>query len=300
MGREKCSPPDKSLNFMYHLRVQLLHAALSVFAHGFGMPLLLSFSFQKREFALVQLSVKRFWSRGNWLSSFEHGTAKFFWQLSGGTDSSWTSWCLVAEGKSKIVFWNSLIFQVETVSSHVCMRGWILAIVRAKAANTQNKKNTIVELHSLRLFLNNIGQNWRVVCVLLRWDGKDHHHHLALNICSVDLWDCSADELNVVDAFPGLACVCGARAPLESAFYDYYVLKCRDTIILSFLEFVSLLLAVCICSFFLSVSAAWFFSLLFDSYHLSSWSPHLFSQGIPPPAHNNDFTGVGNAANHTC
>jgi len=93
--------------------------------------------------------------------------------------------------------------------------------VRAKAANTQNEKNTIVELPSLSLFLNDMWQNQRVVCVLLRWDGKDHqHHHLPLNICSVDLRDCSARELNVADVFPGLACICGARAHLEPAFCD--------------------------------------------------------------------------------
>lgn len=238
MGREKCSPPEESLNFMYHQRVQLLQAALSVFTHGFGMPLFFSFSFQKREFALVQLSVKRFRSWGSWLSLFEHGTAKFLWQLSCGTDSSWTSCCLVAEGKSKIVFWDSLIFQVETVNSHVCLHvrmDFGSCQVRAKAANTQTKKNMIVELPSLRLFLNDTQQNQRAVSVLLRWGQEDHHHcRLLLNICSVDLWDYSAKELNVVDAFLGLACICGARAHLESSFHDYYVLKCCDTIILIF------------------------------------------------------------------
>lgn len=238
MGKEKCSPPEESLNFMYHQRVQLLQAALSVFTHGFGMPLLFSFSFQKLEFASVQLSVKRFRSWGSWLSLFEHGTAKFFWQLSCGTDSSWTSCCLVAEGKSKIVFWNSLIFQVETVSSHVCLHvkmDFGSCQVRAKAANTQTKKNMIVELPSLRPFLNDAQQNQRAVSVLLRWGEEDHHHHrLLLHICSVDLWDYSAKELNVVDAFLGLACICGARAHLESSYHDYYVLKCCDTIILIF------------------------------------------------------------------
>lgn len=103
--------------------------------------------------------------------------------------------------------------------------------VRAKAANAQNKKNMIVELPSLIVSQQYMAKLKGCLCA---WDGKDHHHHLTLNTCSVDLWDCSAEELNVVDAFPGLACVCGARAHLESAFHDHYILKCYDTIILSF------------------------------------------------------------------
>lgn len=37
--------------------------------------------------------------------------------------------------------------------------------------------------------------------------------------------------------------------------------------------------------------------MLFDSCHLSQL-PCLFPQSIPPPAHNSDFSQVGNAANH--
>lgn len=143
----------------------------------------------------------------------------------------------------------------------------------------------IVELPLLRLFPSNIWQNWRVVSLLFRWDGKDHH--LPLNICSVDLWDCSLVSWMLFWWIPR-TCLCMWSQSPASAFFPW--LSCLEMpghYRLRFLEFVFLFPAMCICSlifyFFFSFQSLLpdFFSVLSDSYHLSQL-PCQFSRGISP------------------
>lgn len=159
----------------------------------------------------------------------------------------------------------------------------------------------IVELPLLRLFPSNIWQNWRVVSLLFRWDGKDHH--LPLNICSVDLWDCSLVSWMLFWWIPR-TCLCMWSQSPASAFFPW--LSCLEMpghYRLRFLEFVFLFPAMCICSlifyffFFLSVSAA---RLFFCAIWLLSPLPAALPvfPGYFPLAHNDNFTGVGHAAHH--
>lgn len=77
---------------------------------------------------------------------------------------------------------------METVSSHVCLHvrmAFGSCQIRAEAANVQNKKTTVVEMPSFRLFLSGTRQNWKAVFVLLRWDRKDR---LPLGVCSMSLF----------------------------------------------------------------------------------------------------------------
>lgn len=138
MGREIHLPLTHPLTSPTIWEPSCYHAVFSVPTQAFGMPLLFHFSFQKWKFAWVQLGVQGFWSWDNCLPSL----SKFFRQLSCGTDSSWTSWCRVAEGKSRAVLWNPLTFQVGSVSSRVCLHvrmDFGSCQVRAKAANAGNK-----------------------------------------------------------------------------------------------------------------------------------------------------------------
>lgn len=154
--------------------------------------------------------------------------------------------------------------------------------IRAKAANVQNKETTVVEMLSLRLFLSGTRQNWKAVCVLLRWDGNDH---LPLGVCSMSLFSCVIRACLLV----------GSQRPPRICFLWLFSFEIPQYHYLNvFRVYLSFfLLALCICSL--------------PSRSLVPDLPPCcltpvtfpFPQGIPSPSHANS-SGLGDAANQMC
>lgn len=97
----------------------------------------------------------------------------------------------------------------------VYTRWWLLAVVKSQQKQQMPRTSKTWLLNCLHL-------GWSIfVCCS---DGLGELVIIIIIIFPcifVDLWDCLADELDVVDAFPSFVCLWGSRALPELACHDY-------------------------------------------------------------------------------